>query len=167
MRAKDFIKEINIDNREGWGSTGNNRNVDYLGLRVLMKPSVFLQLARSLSDDQYSQTNISNMIQHHKQGGTFASPMLYIDLPSKWYKNNVKEGIARVTGHEGRHRMNTQLKVEGDVPVETHLFVPGYRVRNWAKDNASDYSPEIIEKIRMKMRSESGLIVNGPLFEVL
>ena len=166
VKRTDFLKEINIDNKDGWGSTGNNRNVDYLGVKVLMKPGVFLKLALPLYDEEHSKTNIAGMIKHHNEGGSFASPTLYLDLPSKWYKNDVSKGIARVSGHEGRHRMNVQLKVEGDVPVETHLFVSGYRAKNWSKNNTSDYSPKIMEKIRMKMRSESGLIITGPLFEL-
>lgn len=166
MKINDIIKEINIDNKQGWGSTGNNRNVDYMGVIVYMKPSIFLKLSLPLHDDDYSKANIENMVKHHEQNGTFASPMLYLNFPKQWYDNKVDRGIGEVVGHEGRHRMNVQLKVEGDIPLETHLFVSGYRAKNWQKNNETDYTPEILAKIRMKLKSEHGTIVNGPLFEL-
>ena len=39
MKLWDFLQEANIDNRQGLGNVPDNQNVDYLGLRVQMKPS--------------------------------------------------------------------------------------------------------------------------------
>lgn len=39
MRLAQVLKEtIQIDNKDGLGSVPNNQEVDYLGLRVIMKP---------------------------------------------------------------------------------------------------------------------------------
>jgi spore germination cell wall hydrolase CwlJ-like protein/GNAT superfamily N-acetyltransferase len=38
------LDEYKVDNSAGLGATPNNSNVDYKGLRVLMRPSVFLKL---------------------------------------------------------------------------------------------------------------------------
>ena len=44
------INEIIIDNRNGAGATPNNEEIDYLGFRILMKPSVFLKLDATLQN---------------------------------------------------------------------------------------------------------------------
>ena len=48
-KPEQDLDEVTIDNREGAGATGYNANVDYRGLRVLMRPSTFLRLAAPLS----------------------------------------------------------------------------------------------------------------------
>ena len=167
MRAKEFLDELKIDNEHGWGQTPNNANVDYKGLKVMMKPSIFLRLSAELPIDDAAKQNIAAMVAHHKQGGAFGAPTLYIDIPKEWEDGNMVRGFARVTGHEGRHRMNTQIESEGDKPVETHIFISGFRTRNWAKNDQNDYTSEIIEQLQTQMESEDGYIVaRSPLFTV-
>jgi hypothetical protein len=31
---KWFLKEVNIDNKDGWGQTPKNASIDYYGIRV-------------------------------------------------------------------------------------------------------------------------------------
>lgn len=54
-----------IDNKDGLGSVPKNQEVDYFGMRVLMKPSKFLQLAAP-GDKPESTERIA---QHLRDGG--------------------------------------------------------------------------------------------------
>jgi hypothetical protein len=122
-----LLNEVKIDNVSGIGEVPDNRNVDYLGLRVLMKPSVFLSLASKISRDQ--ATSVDYIKQQLDQGQGMASPWLVLDIPVEWDEGSL-EKPARVTAHEGRNRMYAVLETEGDVPVETHLFFAGLRARH-------------------------------------
>ena len=165
MRAKDFIVELNIDNDAGWGQTPNNANVGYKGALVKMRPSIFLKLSAGLELDNEAKGKIATMVQHHKSGGKFGAPTLYITIPKEWEEGDFSQGHGRVGGHEGRHRMNAALEVNGDVPVETHIFISGFRTKNWAKDNANDYSPEIMQRLAAELESEDGIVFSSaPLF---
>jgi len=168
MRANEFINEINIDNHDGWGQTPNNASVDYMGLKVLMKPSIFLRLAAELPLDDEAREKIAVMVAHAKKGGSFGAPTLYVSVPEEWEDNVFKpHTIGRVKSHEGRHRMNAQLELEGDVPVETHIFIPYFKTKNWAKDYQNDYTPEIVSRLQQQMESEDGyIIVTNPLFTI-
>lgn len=118
---KTGINEYNVDNQNGLGKVPINAEVDYFGLRVLMKPSVFLKLAAPLE----FPVSVDHIVDHMKKGGALASPYLYIDVPEEW-NNNDFEKPAIVTNHEGRNRMLAIRRVEGDDPVEVHLF-PRYK----------------------------------------
>lgn len=165
MRANEFIAELNIDNRDGWGQTPNNANVGYQGLAVKMKPSTFLKLAANLPIDDEAEEKINAMVAHHNAGGTFGAPTLYIAIPREWEDGNMTDKVARVTSHEGRHRMNAELRINGDSFVETHIFISGFRTKNWAKDDQNDYTPAIVKELSTRLESEDGAIVNrAPLF---
>jgi hypothetical protein len=151
------ITELNIDNQSGWGQTPNNQEIDYMGLRVMMKPSKFLNLASNLTVDDSARSSIEKMKNHARTGGSFGAPTLYISVDEEW-ENGKFILPAWVTGHEGRHRMNAQLELEGNAPVETHLIISGWRNR--------DFTPDVIEALRngmIKERTETWFI-QGPLF---
>lgn len=162
MRYHEFIKELKIDNHEGWGQTPNNSEIDWFGIRVLMTPETFLKLSSELNVDNKAKKKIDIMIKHHKEGGTFASPMLYIDVPSVWREGDLKN-YGKITDHEGRHRMNAQLKIEGNKPIETHIIVrsPRYEWRN------KHITKEIIEKLNSGLFTQSGSFLPGPFFDML
>lgn len=162
MRAKEFIDEYKADNDmngKGLGATGYNANVDYRGLRVLMKPSTFLSLAAHLP----SPTSVDYIVQHMKNGGALGSPFLIVDIPEKYFEGDFTDlNYAKVVGHEGRNRMLAIQKLEGDDPVEVHIF--GY-----GEVRARDFTPEIIEQLQLAMRSQDGKLTfapgGGDLFE--
>lgn len=162
LRNKSFatVKEVNVDNRAGAGAVPDNLNVDYLGLRVQMKPSMFLKLAAKLSSPQ-SATELANYI---KQGGTIGAPFLDIDLPAEWFDDTPDyDKPARIVGHEGRNRMIAVQQVEGDNPVEVHLFFRGGLRRR-------HLTPEIIERLQSNLggirSQDKNLVVDSPLFSV-
>ena len=104
----------------GAGLTGINRNIDYEGYRVSMKPSKFLALSTPLPDD-YS----SDVERHLAKGGSIGAPFLYVTIPEDWTEQGKFTQPAAVTGHEGRHRMRWILRNEGDDPVAVHMVFRG------------------------------------------
>ena len=148
-------------NGKGLGATGYNANVDYRGLRVLMKPSTFLSLAAHLP----SPTSVDYIVQHMKNGGALGSPFLIVDIPEKYFEGDFTDlTYAKVVGHEGRNRMLAIQKLEGDNPVEVHIF--GY-----GEIRARHFTPEIIEQLQLAMRSQDGKLTfapaGGDLFELM
>ena len=142
-------KADNDMNGKGLGATGYNANVDYRGLRVLMKPSVFLSLAAHLP----SPTSVDYIVQHMEKGGALGSPFLIVDIPEEYFEGDFTGlNFAKVVGHEGRNRMLAIQKLEGDNPVEVHLFGYGeIRARHFTKD--------MIEQLQVALRNQDGKLV--------
>ena len=151
-----------IDNVRGLGAVGASSNIDYLGLRVLVKPSVFLKLATPHPDPR------SDYIEKHIAAGEpIGAPFLDIHIPQEWFSDEtdykrVVEGDlskpARVIGHEGRHRMTAILKHYGDDPVETHLLLNGLRRRH--------LTDRMIARLNESIVSQTRKLVLGPWFEL-
>lgn len=76
------LDELRIDNKHGWGAVPDNQNVDYKGLRVKIKPSVFLKLAHRL-DRAFSADDIER---HIKSDGAIGAPFLVIAIPQDWFE---------------------------------------------------------------------------------
>lgn len=160
MRAKEFVNEYKADNDingKGLGTTGYNANVDYRGLRVLMKPSVFLSLAAHLP----SPISVDYIVQHMENGGALGSPFLIIDIPEKYFEGDFTGlNYAQVVGHEGRNRMLAIQKLEGDDPVEVHIFGAGeVRARHFTQD--------MIEQLQVALRNQDGKLVFSKPGELL
>ena len=145
-----LTEDVKIDNKEGWGSVPWNQEIGYRGLRVKMKPSVFINLARSRN----GEPPVPKVVQYIKDGGAIGAPFLQI------YVDDDDSQVPEVRGHEGRSRMAGILEVHGDVPVETHLFFQGKVNRN------RHITPEFVEKIQRYLISENDVMVRGPLFEI-
>jgi len=168
MKISD-LKEVKIDNVDGWGAVPNNQGVDYFGLRVLMRPSVFLDLADPLGKEPYD-----DIVNHIKTGGAIGAPFLIIYYPTEWEDKEFTR-IAKIRSHEGRNRMTAILKVEGDVKVETHLFFSTFRyerdeegrkVLKTGEVRARHLTPEIISHLNLCMyKEDSQDIARGPFFE--
>ena len=151
MRLTDLF-EVNIDNDRGWGSVPNNQEVDYLGLRVKMRPSIFLKLAAPL--EEKSSLDVKNRI---ASGGSIASPYLVIAIPKEWMDGDFSKP-ARVETHEGRNRMKAILEVEGNEPIEVHLFfADGVRNRHLTNKMINAMNNSIIPE-------ESEQTISGPFW---
>jgi hypothetical protein len=151
-----ILSDAKIDNMRGWGNVPDNQNVDYLGVKVFMRPSVFLKLATPLSrSDAQSADKIK---QHLSQDGAIASAWLVIRIPEAWEQSDFSKP-AQVVGHEGRNRMIAIQELEGDAPVETHLFfAQGLRARH--------ITPEWVHHLNQHMLSQvNKSLVTGPLFQ--
>lgn len=152
MKRKQ-TNEVTIDNKNGAGAVPYNQDVDYFGLRVKMKPSTFIRLAAPLGREHSPELE-----KYIAGGGAIGAPFLDIVIPKEWDDGSFAE-FAKVQGHEGRNRMLAVQKLEGDAPVEVHLFPKGgYRSR--------DLTPEYVEKLQAGLYAEkSSTLVRGPLFE--
>lgn len=150
------LSEYKVDNVEGLGSVPYNQNVDYFGLRVLMKPSTFLNLALPLNEPR----SVEYIVQHLKNGGALGAPFLDVKIPADWEEDDFTHP-ASISGHEGRNRMLAIQKLEGDDPVEVHLLLKnGWRARN--------LTPDMIKEMQNGMMNQSlNRYVTGPLFSVI
>jgi len=146
-KKKKSVKEVKIDNAKGRGQVPMNQDIDYYGLRVKMRPSTFLKLAAPLASDASDE-----MKDYIRKGGAIGAPFLII---------RVEEGEEPyVKGHEGRNRMKAIMAVEGDAPVETHLFFRGDISR------ARQLTPEIVARLKKGLRQQvTHQYVSGPLWE--
>jgi len=164
------INEVIIDNVNGAGAVSNNQEVKYLGLQVIMKPSIFLKLTPSVGDldtgirlspnrQEFIDTYNKDFRDYIKKGGSIGAPFLIIDIPDEWKLGNFKK-VAKVVGHEGRHRMHFVREVEGDAPIETHLFF-GPSIR------AQHIKSEWIQRMNHELISQVGLTWDGPFFKVI
>ena len=140
------LNELKIDNVNGLGSVPWNQEVDYMGLRVLMKPSTFLQLSLPLNMNDDDKKTIQHL-EKEKDTIGFGAPFLQVDM---------ERSIPRITGHDGRHRMIAIQATEGDHPVEVHIFPKGMRNK--------DMTPEVVSKLNDLVVSQNGKYVPGPIF---
>lgn len=146
---RQYLSEVNIDNKKGWGSVPYNQEVDYMGLRVKMKPSMFLKLAAKTSSDVSDE-----MKSHIKSGGSIGAPFLQFRIPEDF-----KEPPT-VIGHEGRHRMMAIQQIEGDRPIEVHIFISGFisRARHINKETET-----YMKKSSFKQNTRD--LIKGPLWK--
>jgi hypothetical protein len=149
----EVLDEYKVDNKNGLGSVPYNQDVDYFGMKVMMKPSTFLQLALPLN----KPISVDHIAQHLKNGGSLGAPFLDVTIPKEWEEGDMSEP-ARVSGHEGRNRMLAIQQVEGDDPVEVHIFPKGGM-------RARDLTPEITTALRNgMMNQERSRFIRGDLF---
>ncbi len=147
------VSEVKIDNKDGAGAVPYNQDVDYFGIRVKMKPSTFLRLAAPLGREHSPELE-----KYIADGGAIGAPFLTLGIPKEWDDGDLTK-FAKVDGHEGRNRMLAVQKLEGDAPIEVHVFPRYYRAR--------DMTPELIEKINSGLYAEKTTnLVRGPLFDV-
>jgi hypothetical protein len=156
LMKESMLDELNMDNDKGIGATPNNRNIDYFGLRVQMTPLTFLRMARELTVDPDTEKRILSMAEYIKGGGPVGSPFLMIEIPEGWEQGDMSEN-ARISGHEGRHRMEAVIKAEGNTPVEVHLVFPGLRRRH--------ITDEMISTMNHSIFTERGNFILGPWFK--
>lgn len=155
MKVEELF-EVKIDNSKGAGAVPNNADVDYFGLRVLMKPSVFLKLAAPLAKE--NATSAEKLKQYIQQGGAIGAPFLVVQIPDGWREDNFTE-TAQVVGHEGRNRMMAVLDVEGDNPIEVHIFPTGQR-SEWRARHLTEF---IVNRLALGLLAEkSDRLVPNP-----
>ena len=158
MRYREFVTEVAMDGRDGLGAVPLNADVDYFGIRVAMQPSMWLRMAHELKFGDGSNKTIDHLAAHIQQGLAIGQPWFNIDIPDAWEDGDLDQP-ARIVGHEGRHRMMAIKQVEGDAPVEVHLFFPGLRARH--------IKPEWIKRLNTNIIDERGLLTPGPWFTTL
>lgn len=146
------LGEAELDPR-GWGAVPQSIDVDYFGLQVQMRPSMFLKLARPLDDAGVNP----EVAQHMEKGGKIAYPWLDIAEPVEWEQGDFSKD-AKVRQHEGRNRMHKWIKMKGDDPIQVNIFFKNANRRKYI-------TPEMILKLSQGVFNETGQWVNGPLFD--
>ena len=119
----------------GAGEITNNRNVNYTGFVVWMRPSQFLSLNPPLPKTQAQQDKIKAWHKSLDQGVTLGPPVLFVDLEDDAMDDddNVLDGNFVVRNHEGRHRM-TAIMERSDEPVPVHVIPSRYlRARHFQR----------------------------------
>lgn len=155
MKLADILHEVAINNTKGWGAVPYNADVDYFGLRVLMKPSTFLALALPLSEP----VSKDSIVKHIQNGGEIGAPFLEVVIPEQWENGDITTP-AKIAGHEGRNRMLAIQEVEGDAPTEVHIFPRGGL-------RSRDISQEMINHLNSGVYKErSSQLLKGPLFNI-
>lgn len=156
MNIRELIEDIRFDNAGRFGGTPNNIEIGYRGIRVMMRPSVFLSLAAPLEDERsQSIEKLSQVISKGEEG--IGNPTLYITVPDEWREGDTSTP-GQTSGHEGRHRMLVIQRLrnkEGsdpDAPVEVHILLssPHYEWRN------KHFNKEVISSLNNGVRSEMG-----------
>ena len=148
------LKEVVIDNVRGMGAVPDNQNVDYLGVRTLMKPSVFLELAERRNFFGRSASSIANEL---RSGEAIGAPFLVVKVDEEG------DQPAEVMNHEGRNRMVAVREVEGDDPIEVHIFLAqGMRRRHLTDDKLRD-----MQRIMISQDGDVVRTYGRNLFEVI
>lgn len=143
------LDEVTIDNKNGRGQVPWNQEVDYKGVRVQMKPSTFLKLAAGANI-----TRGGEMVDYIKGGGSIGAPFLQIEVPDDM------ETQPQVVGHEGRHRMAAIMEVEGDKPIEVHIFPRG------AIRRGKQINKDVLNYFNNGMYKENTTtLIRGPLWK--
>lgn len=124
----DNLSEAEFDPK-GWGSTPKGIDIDYFGLQVKMRPSVFLRLAYPLTKGTTNPAVATYM----QRGGKISYPSLDIREPDEWQEGDYSK-FAKVVDHEGRNRMTNWLKMHGDEPVTVHIFLSNASRRRYITD---------------------------------
>lgn len=152
-----------IDNKKGIGVTSLNKEVDMIGIRVFIKPSMFLTLAEPLPNGFARSEEF--LTEQFEVGNKIASPSLVVIIPPN-------SNAPLIDRHQGRNRMFTIYKLYGDVLVETHLFFRKGISKN--DKNAGLIDPEMARTIKrtknllndlnVEIISEKGELIKGPWF---
>ena len=158
VKENTELDELKIDNVNGIGSVPWTQEIGYMGLSVLMKPSIFLKLARPIKSLSPNDRKTVDYLKKELDNKGIGAPFLQIDIPQEWKKGITGEP-ARIVGHDGRHRMLAIQSAEGDNPVEVHLLPRGFRNRDFK------VHPEWIDELNALLISETGSYVAGPLFQ--
>lgn len=153
MKIKEILTEAELD-PQGWGAVPQSTDVDYFGLQVQMRPSMFLKLARPLDAAGENPA----VAQHMEKGGKIAYPWLDIQEPVEWEQGDFSKD-AKVRTHEGRNRMKKWIAMKGDAPIQVNIFLRGANRRRYI-------THEMIEKLSQGVFSESGNWVSGPIFDI-
>ena len=162
-RAKGGTVDRRLDSPDVLGVTGNNKDIEYMGATVWLRPSEFQQLA------PVRTAPFDHVRAHVARKLPLGNPMLYLDV-------DAEHGVARVTGHEGRGRMLVTAETVGDQPVPVHVIVrkvaPGsgrdawttyeVRARNWKTGTVAALDCVVPEsRARALPRPVRGLFQNG------
>lgn len=139
-------QSVRFDNKQGLGAVPDVDNIRYMGMVVMMRPSMFLALALRLNLEDRSERHIEQLPQ------TMMSPGWGYPFLGIWPEGDVYT----VNEHEGRHRCHTLVNLHCDEEIPVAIFIRYFRSRH--------ISPDVIARVRSGLISQNGVFVRGPLF---
>lgn len=149
------IGRVYYDNERGKGAIPFNAEIDYKGIRVMMRPSMYLALCKPLVQGQAEATNFDFIKEYIRGGNPIGSPWLYINFP--YVDGKFMTEGARIAGHEGRNRALAIKQLYGDDPIEVHITT--------SIGSKRYFLPEMREIVRQGIMGERGLYIEGPLWK--
>ena len=152
---EQVVNELKINNASGIGAVPNNQQIGYLGLQVVMRPSMFLELASPLDAKSADERETIEYIKKNLDEKGVGAPWLTVVIPEAWESDDFSQ-MAHVRDHDGRHRMHSILEQEGNDPVEVHIIVPHMRRRH--------ITDAMVDQLRSGMLNQQGQYVSGPVF---
>ena len=141
------VGKIYYDNQHGLGACGNNMEINfkpiaYEGFCVMMKPWVFLKLAKWLEEPREGRIELLERIMTDPdEPRGIGCPILYVRRPEK-------EGdLPIVRGHEGRHRMKVIAKLNGEsTPTPVQIWTSSHWNEEETKKDLEQLKYGIIEQ---------------------
>jgi hypothetical protein len=154
---EQVVNELKINNASGIGAVPNNQQIGYQGLQVVMRPSMFLELALPLDVKSADERETIEYIKKNLDEKGVGAPWLTVVIPEAWESEDFSQ-MAHVSNHDGRHRMHSILEQEGNDPVEVHIIVPHMRRRH--------ITDAMVDHLRSGVLNQQGQYVSGPIFGV-
>uniref|UniRef100_UPI003364FD01 amidoligase family protein n=1 Tax=Haliscomenobacter sp. TaxID=2717303 RepID=UPI003364FD01 len=152
---EQVVNELKINNASGIGAVPNNQQIGYQGLQVVMRPSMFLELALPLDAKSADERETIEYIKKNLDEKGVGAPWLTVVVPEAWESEDFSQ-MAHVSNHDGRHRMHSILEQEGNDPVEVHIIVPHMRRRH--------ITDAMVDQLRSGVLNQQGQYVSGPVF---
>lgn len=152
---EQIVNELKINNATGIGAVPNNQQIGYQGLQVVMRPSMFLELASPLDTKSADERETIEYIKKNLDKKGVGAPWLTVVVPEAWESGDFNL-MAHVRDHDGRHRMHSILEQEGNDPVEVHIIVPHMRRRH--------ITDAMVDHLRSGVLNQQGQYVSGPIF---
>jgi hypothetical protein len=154
---EQIVTELKINNVSGIGAVPFNQEIGYQGLQVVMRPSMFLELASPLDTKSADERKTIEYIKQNLDEKGIGAPWLTVVVPEAWELEDFNQ-TAHVRDHDGRHRMHSILEQEGNDPVEVHIIIPHMRRRH--------ITDAMVDQLRSGLLNQQGQYVSGPVFGV-
>lgn len=138
--------QVYYDQVSGKGAIPYNQEIGYKGIRVLMRPTKFLELCYPIRKGQAEATNFEFLKEYIKNGNPIGSPWLNVEIPFE--DGTYKADKAYISGHEGRNRALAILELYGDDHIEVHITT--------SLGNARSFKQAMREIIREEVKSQTG-----------
>jgi hypothetical protein len=152
LHARRFIANgVKFDNDEGEQCVGDARNIAYLGMMALMRPSTFLAVT--------PPDHIRSIDYMAATERPFGSPYLEVRIPIG------DDDVPSIREHEGRSRMSAILRKHGDVLVPICMFFNMDRYPLRAREIEPDWIERVSAGVIRERRGSEPEFVSGPIME--
>lgn len=151
------LGRVYYDPVNGKGAIPYNQEIDYKGIRVLMRPSMYLSLCYPIREGSAEATNFDFIKEYIKGGNPIGNPWLSVELPYLG-QGEFTTKDAYISGHEGRNRVLAIQQLYGDHElIEVHITTSMGSNRYLDEGKRAD--------MRAGLKSQTGRFIKGPLWE--